>query len=452
MAKDDKTILWIIGIILLIVILSNLNMLKKEEEFSIKVHYYKDGVEVFPKKSVFSLFSIITPPGGSYDQISFDIVGTNTGNVQISNMQIVDATPQVFFSSLPTTSSSLAIGESKTLWSSGILDASQFEVLIQPVNFWVKIRGVDSTGTLSNVIETSLSLTFEAEGNYLIVDSPITLGGNQEYTSVIVYPYGIIYIDPSIGWLNITARGEIIIQGKIDGLGSGYAGGVCDMCGDGPGIWARAGTSGNGPGGGVYSTGFFDTYHVSASGAGGASHASVGTVGGYAESSLRGGPGATYGSSSSKDLEIGSGGGGGGCAANSGRTWSYGGGGGGGGGAVGLNAPIITIENSGIINVNGNAGRLGAIDNSAACSSGGGGGGSGGTILLDANDLIIEGNLEVRGGGGGTCRTYGSPDYTYCGHGGGGGDGRIKLFYSNTINTASGTFNYGAGSYYTQQI
>ena len=141
MTKNNNTILWIIGIIILVVLISNY---QKPEEgmIGLKAHYYKDGVEVFPQFSLFR-FSVVTPPGGSYDQISFDIIAI-AQDVSIANIQVVGAYPQIFEDALASaTLQSLAIGESKKLWTSDLMDTVQFEA-ISPVNFWIELSGENS--------------------------------------------------------------------------------------------------------------------------------------------------------------------------------------------------------------------------------------------------------------------------------------------------------------------
>ena len=129
--KNQNTIFCIIGAVILVAPIINSQISKETEMVGLNVHYYKDGVEVFPYKG---LFSIVTPPGRSFDQISLDIAGTATG-VPFSNIRIVDTTPTAFKNALPSTSKSLTIGESKTLWASSLIDTIQFESMIQPVRF-----------------------------------------------------------------------------------------------------------------------------------------------------------------------------------------------------------------------------------------------------------------------------------------------------------------------------
>ena len=82
MAKSN-TIFWVIGIaVFLFLILPNIQ--NQQKDVGIKVHYYDENKkEIIPEKS---LFSIVTPPGGSYDYISLSISGsTNRQNGYYGN-------------------------------------------------------------------------------------------------------------------------------------------------------------------------------------------------------------------------------------------------------------------------------------------------------------------------------------------------------------------------------
>lgn len=164
MAKSNAWIFVGIGILLLVVF-SQSDLLKKQETFGLGIHYYNNGVEVFPTK--FLGFSIVTPPGGSYDQIGFSITGTATDK-SYSNVRIVSAYPPVLENSLPSTHSdtisipsseikSLSIRESKTLWTSSLIDPAQFESWSQPVGFIVTVAAKDDY-TKQNV--AALSSTY----------------------------------------------------------------------------------------------------------------------------------------------------------------------------------------------------------------------------------------------------------------------------------------------------
>jgi len=138
--------------------------LQKPEIIGLKVRYYKDGVEVFPQKG---LFTIVTPPGESYNQISFDVIGSNTGDVSITNIQIADADPNTFETALQSGtihSNELNVGEeNKLLFTSARMDTVQFEP-ISPVNFWVNISGYNTYNEITIYIEgESGDITFEPE-------------------------------------------------------------------------------------------------------------------------------------------------------------------------------------------------------------------------------------------------------------------------------------------------
>ncbi len=170
MAKNNNTVLWIIGIVILLIIIlsqSNINLYnlfkKQEGIISLTPHYYKDGVEVFSSKGFLGLFTMVTPPGGSFDQISFSVPGTAIGDISLSNIQIIDAYPIAFKNALPLTIQSLLVGQTKTLWTSDLMETVQFEG--QTINFWVEVSAVnDYTGeTIYAPRAYSGEISFEAE-------------------------------------------------------------------------------------------------------------------------------------------------------------------------------------------------------------------------------------------------------------------------------------------------
>lgn len=133
--KNDKTWIIVVGIVLVIVLFVNIN---NNSFHSLQIHYYKNGTEVFPNK----LFSVVTPPGGTYDAISFSISGKSSGS-SFSNIKIISATPTAFYNSLPTSTQSLNPNQNKVLFSSGIIPVNQFESYSQPVRFFVNISATD---------------------------------------------------------------------------------------------------------------------------------------------------------------------------------------------------------------------------------------------------------------------------------------------------------------------
>ena len=64
---------------------------------------------------------------------------------------------------------------------------------------------------------------FDPPGQDLIILSGNTTirGGNQEYDSVFIAVGGILQVDTSIGWLNLTATDNITIHGTLTGNGKG---------------------------------------------------------------------------------------------------------------------------------------------------------------------------------------------------------------------------------------
>ena len=164
--KNDNTIFWIIGIVILVfIILPQLQAPTEEGMIGLTPHYYKDGVEIFPKFSLWR-FSVVTPPGEAFDQISFDISATNIGDIPFENIKVVNAYPQAFKDALVgATPKTLAVQETKTLWFSDNMTTEQFES-ISPVNFWVEVSGENTYTEETIYPDRSYSgdISFEAEG------------------------------------------------------------------------------------------------------------------------------------------------------------------------------------------------------------------------------------------------------------------------------------------------
>ena len=104
--------------------------------------------------------SWVTPPGTNYTHISFDVFGTNTGDYPVTNMIVVGANPIEFKDALPTTTQSLAIGETnKLLWVSDLINTTPLEAYPQPITFWVNISGDVEVYTFYE--QASIDLTIE---------------------------------------------------------------------------------------------------------------------------------------------------------------------------------------------------------------------------------------------------------------------------------------------------
>lgn len=162
--SNTKVIIIVFAVILLIVLFNSSSKLplKYEEDVgALTVHYYKDGVEVFPNKQT---FSIITPPGGVYDQIAIDVKGIASGDKSYSNIKVVGATPLAFKSALPTTTQTLTKGQTKILWTSGLMNTAQFESLAQPVRFWVNVSAKDDYDGSIKYSNNYVDLTINPEG------------------------------------------------------------------------------------------------------------------------------------------------------------------------------------------------------------------------------------------------------------------------------------------------
>ena len=146
--------------LVVLLIIGILFYIQPKGTLGMKIHYYRNGEEVYP-----GLFSIID--GQIYDQISFDITGTS--DTEISDIQIIDASPVEFKNALPTAIQSLDVGETKTLYVSDLIDTVDLESYSQPINFWISISGYDEYGKKTIFTESSLDLTIKPElsGDYL---------------------------------------------------------------------------------------------------------------------------------------------------------------------------------------------------------------------------------------------------------------------------------------------
>ena len=506
--QNNNTILWIIGIVILLLVVTNFPVQKETGMIGLTPHYYKDGVEVFPTKGFFG-FSIVTPPGGTYDQIAFDISGTGTG-VTFSNIQIVDASPLALKNALPTTISSLAIGESKTLWGSDLMETVQFESMGQPVNFWIKVSAVNDYTEEIVYAEGDIGLTIEPEvmgfgdgsdgtiiftlstksfGN-IVLDTDYKVNGNILYlktdkvynfesftlgegTELRPWNYNtkaaVVYIQAteevridgdvlsSFEYAYNPVRGNSVATSFYDGFETIFTpgvanGGVGGAGGGGSfgatGGFGGAGTNGFGGGGGGGGTAVSGTSTYRGNGGSGGS-GGLNPTGGNCASIYD--TGATWGSPGSQ-----SGGGAGGAALK-----EYSGGSSANRGGAGSSSRVV----------GGTPGLTGSNGND--CAGAGGGGGTGGLagysglhFYVKARDIYFTGGIFTKGtsGGHGTGQT---PGYAYgrgeedcsnyevvAGGGGGGGGGsggsggNIKFIYSNLIEDTGSKSMFGGSRGY----
>jgi len=163
-----------VGIIILFSILSD------NESGGMIIHYYKNGKEVFPKNII---YSVVAPYGEDYDQLSFEILGTNTGTLQITNLSITETYPSFLKNYFPKTGQSLNVGETKSLWKSSLVELKQFENLTQPINFSVRVLGKDYIGRASN---STFSVVLKIVEGY----SQINLSGNDVLADLSIDSFG----------------------------------------------------------------------------------------------------------------------------------------------------------------------------------------------------------------------------------------------------------------------
>lgn len=225
--------------------------------------------------------------------------------------------------------------------------------------------------------------------------------GNHQYNiKVHISNKGVLKVKQwsgaadSTGWLLLNAP-LILIQdsSSINGSKTGYRGGNnTHPDGYGPGYGGAGGISGGAGGGGAY-----------------------GGNGGAGGDIYPGAGGSAYGNAQDTLIDIGSGGG-------AGRYLSVVDGFGGSGGAmIYLRAQKITMDSS-YIETDGEDGHVGTSVGFEA-----GGGGSGGGIMLWADSVIIHHSALNSNGGNGANSEFGG--------GGGAGGGRIKIFYTNYLDT-----------------
>src|SRR3990167_408463 len=247
--KHIKKLLVIALIVGILLVVSLYKKVPKEDS-NIVVHYYRDGKEIFPNR----FFSLVNPPGLSFNQLSFDIIGENIGALKVTNMKIENANPIEFKNSFPTLSQTLEPSERKKLWSSNLIDTIPLESYPQPVLFIINVNGtIQQTG---QIVRASYNLSIRIEKEcYQVNGISITLGGNFKKECIEVINNGIIYVDSSIGYLNMTAdRITVDSSSKIIGTarsnfigGSGGSGGPGTGTQDSP---CNPGAKGLGSGGG----------------------------------------------------------------------------------------------------------------------------------------------------------------------------------------------------------
>jgi hypothetical protein len=237
--------------------------------------------------------------------------------------------------------------------------------------------------------------------------------------------------------LALAAAGEIALDGILDLTGGASACLTGDdrvddaqCAGPGGGLGGPNNAAAPGPGGGGGATGGPQGY--AESGGGGGGHLEAGGIGGLGTTNtVRGAPGAIFGSASLEPLTGGGGGGGGG---NEPQTGARGAAGGGGGGAVQLvSSASVRIGPGTACGINAGGGGAGRSFD----SSGGGGGGAGGGILLEAPDVALGAGCGLAAnGGGGSGAHFAAP----------GANGRLSMIAApGSVEGSGGQRNAGDG-------
>ena len=238
--KNKNTIFYIIGAVILVAFLIS-SQVPNEEMISLTPHYYREGVEVFPEKG---FFSIITPPGGSYDQISFDITVTNNGDIPFTDLRanyigIRDGNHNwikyIYLNEQGDGNyPGVLIGDGNLLISgemsvmSKLINVSEFESLSQPTKFGVGVSAINTYTNINWGVDSQewLSLTIEEEpwiytGESYALDSENT-GSND------------IFWDGN-NWWTLDAKVDSVF--KYDSnwqyTGTKYYIGDIEVCGEG---------------------------------------------------------------------------------------------------------------------------------------------------------------------------------------------------------------------------
>ncbi len=264
---------------------------------------------------------------------------------------------------------------------------------------WVKVPSIPANSvksiymTYGDPLATSVS-NFAATFPLAIISN----GGPLSLTGTITTDWFQLDAGDVLTIINgsplvINAR-KILINGTVDGIGAGYAGG------------AATGQAGFGPGGGT-------TSNPLNSGCGGGSYGGVGGTGGFDAGDTPGVGGPVYGTDSGTDSDMGSGGGA--------SDLSFGGNG---GGSLVMNAEYLTI--TGTINMDGESGQQPGTGRGA-------GGGSGGSVVSMGREVVFSGAITANGGSGSIGTSTANDD------GGSGSGGRIKFFYTGTISNSGTT-------------
>ncbi len=257
--------------------------------------------------------------------------------------------------------------------------------------------------TIIILVTVLMGYVYEDTDSLIVINDSLVICGTHQYNiKVHITNKGVLKVRQwsgaadSTGWLLLNAP-LILIQdsSSINGSESGYWGGdTSHPDGYGPGYGGAGGISGGAGGGAGY-----------------------GGDGGNGGDYYGGAGGSAYGDPSDTLIDIGSGGGAG-CY----TTYVVDGFGGSGGAMTYLKAQQITIDSS-YIETNGEDGHVGTLLGFEA-----GGGGSGGGIMIWADSAIIHNSVMNANGGNGANSELGG--------GGGAGGGRIKIFYTTSLDTS----------------
>jgi len=172
-------ILLVGGLVIYILLINEVNIFQSKELIEIDIHYYNDGVEVYPNRVLQSIIN----GGDNYDAIAFSMTINNNGqipfqDVKVTSVNIEDNTGTnkgyITWSSPAgtlvytngnyyQTIGNVAVGETKIITSQQY-EVGTLEQVAQPMQFYILGTAMNTyTGDITTFNSSKVSLTIEAE-------------------------------------------------------------------------------------------------------------------------------------------------------------------------------------------------------------------------------------------------------------------------------------------------
>jgi len=102
----------------------------------IVAHFYSNGFEVTSPE-------LLDASEENYNEVSFEIFGTNKGNTKIIEIDKIGAEPPIFAQSLISVSDSILPDERKLLFETGRLNIEDIGEIGELINFKINVRGIE---------------------------------------------------------------------------------------------------------------------------------------------------------------------------------------------------------------------------------------------------------------------------------------------------------------------